>query len=160
RFPPLNTLDVAYRRGLVRATVIAIAVMAAMGGLASLALWNAARAAALQEQHRVQLVRLNVETGEKRAEEGDLLGALPYLMEAYRLDREKGLPERVHRVRLAATLRQCPKLVHLWFHRAAISSAEFSRDGRRVLTASDDGTARVWDAETGEPVGNPLKNAS
>ena len=28
----------------------------------------------------------------------------------------------------------------------------FSRDGRRLATASEDGTARVWDAATGEPV--------
>jgi len=31
-------------------------------------------------------------------------------------------------------------------------SAAFSSDGQRVLTASWDGTARVWDAETGRPI--------
>src|SRR5207248_125719 len=34
--------------------------------------------------------------------------------------------------------------------------ANFSRDGRFVVTGSDDGTARVWDAATGEPVGPML----
>src|ERR1700722_5680220 len=32
------------------------------------------------------------------------------------------------------------------------------RAGRRVVTASDDKTARVWDAETGKPVGAPLQH--
>jgi WD40 repeat protein len=35
-------------------------------------------------------------------------------------------------------------------------SAAFSPDGTRVVTASVDGTARVWDAATGQPVTRPL----
>jgi WD40 repeat protein len=41
-------------------------------------------------------------------------------------------------------------------HRARVNGAAFSRDGRRVVTASEDGTAKVWDAVTGEPVTPPL----
>jgi hypothetical protein len=41
-------------------------------------------------------------------------------------------------------------------HANRITSASFSPDGRRVLTASSDGTARVWDAATGLPVTPPL----
>lgn len=42
----------------------------------------------------------------------------------------------------------------------AVNSASFSPDGRRVVTASDDGTARVWDAGTGKPVGEPIPSLS
>jgi WD40 repeat protein len=35
-------------------------------------------------------------------------------------------------------------------HEGSVSSAAFSTDGQRVVTASDDGTARVWDAASGK----------
>ena len=37
-------------------------------------------------------------------------------------------------------------------HGGYVSSAQFSPDGQRIVTASDDGTARVWEAATGKEV--------
>ena len=37
-------------------------------------------------------------------------------------------------------------------------SAQFSPDGTRVVTASEDKTARVWDARTGAALGEPLRH--
>ena len=39
----------------------------------------------------------------------------------------------------------------------AVMSAAFSPDGKRIVTASRDKTARIWDAATGKPIGEPLK---
>jgi len=41
---------------------------------------------------------------------------------------------------------------------AAIYTAVFSPDGRRILTASADKTARLWDATTGAEVGDPMRH--
>ena len=42
-------------------------------------------------------------------------------------------------------------------HQEAVWSAVFSPDGKRIVTASSDKTARVWDAATGQLIGEPLK---
>jgi WD40 repeat protein len=39
-------------------------------------------------------------------------------------------------------------------------SAAFSSDGQRVVTAARDGTARLWDASSGKPLGAPMKHDS
>jgi len=41
-----------------------------------------------------------------------------------------------------------------------VLSAAFSPDGRWVATSSRDRTARVWEVETGKPVGPPLQDRS
>ena len=43
-------------------------------------------------------------------------------------------------------------------HEEAVIDAAFSPDGRHVLTASWDNTARVWDAADGQPISPPLKH--
>ena len=44
-------------------------------------------------------------------------------------------------------------------HAAWVTSVQFSPDGKRVVTASSDNTTRVWDAQTGQPLTEPLKDA-
>src|SRR5439155_14658876 len=43
-------------------------------------------------------------------------------------------------------------------HGGAVTRAQFSPDGNMVVTASDDSTARLWDAHTGESRGRPMRH--
>ncbi|HUG89766.1 MAG TPA: protein kinase, partial [Planctomycetaceae bacterium] len=49
-------------------------------------------------------------------------------------------------------------LGRLILHDGPVIDVAFSPDGRTVLTGSGDGTARLWDAATGAPRGEPLRH--
>jgi WD40 repeat protein len=46
-------------------------------------------------------------------------------------------------------------LIDLEGHGDAVRSAAFSPDGTLIVTASEDQTVRIWNAETGKPVSTP-----
>jgi WD40 repeat protein/tRNA A-37 threonylcarbamoyl transferase component Bud32 len=50
------------------------------------------------------------------------------------------------------------RLQQLYRHRGKVLNAQFSPDGSRVLTASEEKIARVWDTATGEAVGEPMRH--
>ena len=52
-------------------------------------------------------------------------------------------------VALDAALRQLRESIVLTGHTATVNKALMSRDGRRAVTASADGTARIWDPDSG-----------
>jgi WD40 repeat protein len=43
-------------------------------------------------------------------------------------------------------------------HDGPVYSAQFSPDGKLVLTASEDKTARLWDAVTSKEIGEPMRH--
>jgi WD40 repeat protein len=71
--------------------------------------------------------------------------ALPYLLAA----RVAGVDSPVLRMLFGQASRSLP-LVTFVGHAAAVNTAAYSRDGARLVTASDDHTVRIWDAATGE----------
>jgi WD40 repeat protein len=52
-----------------------------------------------------------------------------------------------------ASTKECPFRLVLSGHSGLVKSAVFSPDGSRVVTASDDNTARLWDPQTGAALG-------
>jgi WD40 repeat protein/tetratricopeptide (TPR) repeat protein len=85
-------------------------------------------------------------------DQGDVSGALLWLVAA--LEKDQYDPERaaLHRLRLGALLRDCPQPEQVWFHEDRVNDAAYGPDGSRVVTAGDDRTARVWDVATGASV--------
>ena len=140
------------------ATVVALVVATAIGS--TIMSWHiaAARDEARQqaEENRQRVVRLDLAQGVAHLEKGEYLQALPWLGEALRLDAGSTLRETTHRLRLQAVLRQSPQLEQLWFQDNYVFHATFSPDGSRVAACADDGTARIWDVATGQPVTPPL----
>ncbi len=104
----------------------------------------------LAEQSRQRLVRLHVANSLHLQENGDFLASLVGLVEALKLARTPA-EEDLQRRRIAAVLRSSPTLVQMGAHERAINHAQFSADGKWLLTASDDHTACMWDVATGAP---------
>jgi WD40 repeat protein len=112
----------------------------------------------LADESRDRLVHLYVSHGVDRMDTGDYLRSLVWFAKALELNQNDPARASIDRIRIEAVRRQCPKLVAFGIHQGAILHAEFSTDGQRIVTASEDGTARVWDAATSEPVSPPLKH--
>jgi WD40 repeat protein/predicted Ser/Thr protein kinase len=66
--------------------------------------------------------------------------------------------KRAVRINLVAWSRHRTQLTNLLRHSDAVHFVAFSPDGRTAVTASPDGTARLWDALTGAPRGAPLSH--
>jgi WD40 repeat protein len=101
-----------------------------------------------KQQIAQQLVRFQVAQGVQLIEHQHFSESLPWFAEAAFLspnDRE------IHRLRFGLIAGQSPRLTQLFPHRRPINDVQFSSDGRLVVTASDDGNARVWDLYTGRP---------
>ncbi len=66
--------------------------------------------------------------------------------------------KRAVRANLVAWSRHQTQLTNILEHSDQVHFVAFSPDGRTAVTASPDGTARLWDALTGLPRGAPLRH--
>jgi dipeptidyl aminopeptidase/acylaminoacyl peptidase len=129
-------------------------------GLAVLVLVTGAIAAVAMKQRSAAqnaASRGNVSLARYATESGKNPQALAHLAQALRLNPEN----RNASAFAAAMLTQLEWHVPLtdsMRHDEWVNSAQFSPDGQRVVTASEDTTARLWDAATGKQIGEPMKH--
>ena len=150
-----------HERRLRRARAIGAGALFLVGIFAALATWAtiAAKQAALQKR---QTQRLLVASDFSRAEEffgkNDAPSALAFLARAAEQEPDQ-YSVAADRIWFALTERSWPLPVsRLMRHNGAILSACFSPDGKRVVTASRDWSARIWDSTSGTAVAAPLQH--
>lgn len=117
---------------------------------------TAAREAAEQRrQSRVRLVRLFERNGSRALEEEDVSGALLWYADALRLDQSNPAREAIHRIRIGALFAPAPTPRFWW---PGITWADLRHDGREAVTTYPDGTARLWDVQTGKTIGPMIRH--
>jgi WD40 repeat protein len=120
-----------------------------------------ARTEAEKQRARAEaaLSQMEIQRAEEFFTADDSPTALAYL--AHVLRRDPSNHVAAERLMSALTHRSFPiQLVQPLRHDGIVYSAQFSPNGQWVVTASEDKTARVWDARTGQPLAEPLKHNS
>jgi WD40 repeat protein/serine/threonine protein kinase len=103
---------------------------------------------------------LALERGQALSEQEEVSLGLLWRARALKLAAaaEDGNLERVIRTNLAFEARLIHPLRARLPHAGKILAVAFSPDGRLAVTASEDGTARLWDVVTGAAAGEPLRH--
>ncbi len=130
------------------------------------ALASAAAEKSQAHEARLRATRLHIAEAVRRQEDGDFIGALPWLVAALRSGMDDPVERDEHTLRLAAALHQCPRLLHHWTlngwrdkRDAALVSpgrvyaADFSPDGQWIAAATGNTRVYLWNTETGEDAG-------
>lgn len=158
------------RRRIKRAAIVGLAMLAILAGSFGAFAWWARGEAERQsgiaarnaDEADARAISLLEEQGRVELEDGKPMRALVYLSEAY----TRGGDSVALRGLIADAMRPLDALEHtLEGHTDIVWSAAFAADGARLVTASGDSTARIWNAESGALElslaghGGPVKSA-
>jgi serine/threonine protein kinase/WD40 repeat protein len=115
---------------------------------------------AARRRAEVLLAEQFVQRGGQLQEKGDVSAAALCFVEALRQDHEESERTDMHRIRIAAALRQAPAPRYLILQASPISCFDFSPDGKQIVTGTEDGTVQRWNAATGAALGAAIKHAN
>src|SRR5438034_1055847 len=101
--------------------------------------------------------RGNVSLARYSKEGGKNAQALAQLAQALRLNPENQEASGLTAAMLTQLSWHVPLTGSMW-HKDVVYSAQFSPDGQRIVTASWDKTARLWDAASGKLIGEPMNH--
>jgi len=153
----LRRQRIAFRQGVLRATLAAGGLVTVLGFLTFVAIQQAQQARRATRLANERLSRSDVTDGQAHQDAGDLFAALTPFVDALRLDADDPGRTEAHRLRLGSLLQSSPHLRQMWFAAGRMLCADFSPDNRRVVTGGADGTAQIWDTETGQPIGAAMR---
>ena len=140
------------RRFLIAVSVVALLAV----GLGVFAYFKQIESAASADQAARSLARTHVQDGIRLLGDVQASRALASFAAAVRRYPADPAPRR-HILDLLATMGR-PRPVSPLKHDYDVYSAAFTPDGSRVVTASEDKTAQVWDADTGDRIGPALRH--
>lgn len=147
-------------RLMIRLAIFPAAILLAATAIPGGDILAQAKAAPNQiEEYQQRASRWDDETAQRFIRKGAWREGIAYLGRALRLDPRNAAAARHLWSAVVSGGGDCNTLPDLALRQVAkINAAAFSPDGRRILTASADKTARLWDATTGAPVGEPMRH--
>jgi eukaryotic-like serine/threonine-protein kinase len=118
------------------------------------------RAEEARQRERTVQAYLALEKGTNRLDRGELVPGVLWLARGLEVAPDDAVElRRSFRTLLGGWTRDLPSLKAVLRHDGGVNSVVLSPGGKKLLTAGHDKTARLWDAATGEPLGEPLHHS-